>query len=71
MLMMVIVPPAIMMMVVMVVAGEFDPALIGARGTLLIECAQEFAGLVDRLQQLGIGVGTEHVEGRGYRHGLA
>lgn len=67
--MMRVISPALMVMT-MVIAGELDLALVRARGALLIERAQEFAGLVDRLDQPGIGIGTERVEGHGDRHGL-
>jgi hypothetical protein len=71
MVMVVMMTPAIVMMVVvMVPVGELDAALFGACALLLIQRFQPRAGIRDRLQQFGIGVGGEHISRRRSGRGL-
>ena len=48
----------VMVMVMVMIARELNPPFIRARPALRVERAQELAGLVDRLKQVGIGVGS-------------
>ena len=65
MVMVVVMPPAIVMMVVvMVPVGELNAALFGARALLLVQRLEPRAGIRDRLQQFGVGVGGEYVSRR-------
>jgi hypothetical protein len=71
MMVMVMMPTAIVMMVVvMVPLGELNAALFGACALLHVQRFEPRAGIRDRLQQFGIGVGGEHVSRRRRRRGL-
>ena len=71
MVMVVMMPPAIvMMMVVMVPVGELNAALFGACALLLVQRFEPRAGIRDRREQFGIGVGGEHVRRCRRRCGL-
>lgn len=47
----------VMMMVVMMILRELHIARIGCRILLLVDCLQHRAGVPDRLQEIGIGMG--------------
>ncbi len=64
-------PVMVVVMMVVMVLRELHPRLVADGTLLLIHRLQDLAGIGDRLEEVGVGIGVQNIRRRRQRCGLS